>query len=537
MKYNFSILKHFKSKNLIVFVLHFILLNQVFSQSKLYKTKGSDIGEPNWIYNTKDSGFIMSGSNDTCFEIIKLDGNANLLWQRNFNSKIIHEFTRVKPSNDNGYWIMGSTTQYDTLGDAFICKLNACLEIEWGQLFRIPELNYIHELIELNENQIILTMCGNSFRITNVELYSHIGIFDIHLKKYTKQFLIPLDPLSKKITTINQKYYLNFLWTFKDKSIPNLYHTGSTFLDFDDQLNFNIKYFQPFEIPETHPYFYTTPIELQSGNIISGGFLIGIRSDNYSPLSFVKLDKNLNRIKHQDMGHVINKYHLEQVESILSLSSDKFIALQNYSTSQINFTLNCIPEFFIIDTNFNELKKVRYGNYNQYKYFIKDAIITEDNYVLVLLRKFESFGNISYELVKINENLDEVNFQMPLKTYDYHCFQKIDTFGTIDISSIQTTFMSDWSNIVKVNDLTNENNSIDFTIYPNPTNKLITVLFRDNESGAMSIYNALGEIVYNQSFQGIHAITYDFSEQNDGLYFIKLKTLKGEFTKLISLTK
>lgn len=68
------------------------------------------------------------------------------------------------------------------------------------------------------------------------------------------------------------------------------------------------------------------------------------------------------------------------------------------------------------------------------------------------------------------------------------------------------------------------------TVYPNPTSGTITIEAEDIE--AISIYNMLGEMLFEISASGNH-IEYDLGPQKDGVYLVKIQTKKGMVTKRV----
>ncbi len=66
-----------------------------------------------------------------------------------------------------------------------------------------------------------------------------------------------------------------------------------------------------------------------------------------------------------------------------------------------------------------------------------------------------------------------------------------------------------------------------FEIYPNPANEVLFVNTTENIN-EVNIYNIVGVLVYsNHNFNG----TIDLSNFNDGIYFVKINTDKGDITK------
>ncbi len=83
---------------------------------------------------------------------------------------------------------------------------------------------------------------------------------------------------------------------------------------------------------------------------------------------------------------------------------------------------------------------------------------------------------------------------------------------------------------------------IDVNIYPNPTSGIINVVFSNYETDnvCLSLFDINGRLIktidQGQKIKGLYSYQIDLSQQQAGIYFLKLKTSKRSFThKLIRL--
>ena len=76
--------------------------------------------------------------------------------------------------------------------------------------------------------------------------------------------------------------------------------------------------------------------------------------------------------------------------------------------------------------------------------------------------------------------------------------------------------------------------SIACQIYPNPTNGSIRIEAKDIKS--VTVTNLVGQQVYAVSCEG-DAMTLDLSQQQSGIYFVKIVTANGETTQRVSVIK
>lgn len=70
--------------------------------------------------------------------------------------------------------------------------------------------------------------------------------------------------------------------------------------------------------------------------------------------------------------------------------------------------------------------------------------------------------------------------------------------------------------------------SINWTLYPNPTNALLNIHLEELVEGNLQIINVTGQVIYQEQFQGLeHQL--DISNLNTGIYFVQLLNDKGQF--------
>ncbi|MFA5573904.1 MAG: choice-of-anchor J domain-containing protein [Brumimicrobium sp.] len=86
---------------------------------------------------------------------------------------------------------------------------------------------------------------------------------------------------------------------------------------------------------------------------------------------------------------------------------------------------------------------------------------------------------------------------------------------------------------VRTNDpLSVKKESIQFDVYPNPTQDFIYVSSGTTQINHVSVINTLGEIVYSSTNES-NNIKIDLRELNTGLYFINIETPEGNFTRKV----
>ncbi|MBN8695092.1 MAG: T9SS type A sorting domain-containing protein [Bacteroidetes bacterium] len=75
------------------------------------------------------------------------------------------------------------------------------------------------------------------------------------------------------------------------------------------------------------------------------------------------------------------------------------------------------------------------------------------------------------------------------------------------------------------------------TIYPNPSNGIITITTNNAIDATVFVYNVLGKLIATKQLNGISSNTIDLSAQANGSYFVVFKTDKETITKKITITK
>lgn len=70
------------------------------------------------------------------------------------------------------------------------------------------------------------------------------------------------------------------------------------------------------------------------------------------------------------------------------------------------------------------------------------------------------------------------------------------------------------------------NNSRNFTIYPNPSNGYFNIQFQNSETVIVSVYNSIGEEIKNCKIANAKSFQLDLSNQPKGMYYIKMQNNK-----------
>jgi hypothetical protein len=88
-----------------------------------------------------------------------------------------------------------------------------------------------------------------------------------------------------------------------------------------------------------------------------------------------------------------------------------------------------------------------------------------------------------------------------------------------------------WDNTV--NSIDEETALMNVSVYPNPTNSLISVDFDDNIITSYVLYDIQGREVLSENKLFNDSFDIDLSSFNSGIYLLKIATDKGDFTQKV----
>jgi len=94
-----------------------------------------------WLTEHYDMGcFIIGPLNNFNFSyIVKNNINGDKIWEKRLgNGQYLCIAGCIEPTIDGGFVISGQTNKYDSWGDPFIMRFNACGEVQWCTVISIP---------------------------------------------------------------------------------------------------------------------------------------------------------------------------------------------------------------------------------------------------------------------------------------------------------------------------------------------------------------------------------------------------------------
>lgn len=136
---------------------------------------GSDDDKCNYIERTGDGGFILAGhtkstngditSNhgDDDYWVLKIGSKGELQWQKTYGGTSDDEATIIKPTNDGGYIIGGSSSSIDGdvtgnhgAADYWIVKINNTGGIQWQKTYGGSDFDFFRSLYQTNDGGYVL---------------------------------------------------------------------------------------------------------------------------------------------------------------------------------------------------------------------------------------------------------------------------------------------------------------------------------------------------------------------------------------------
>ena len=145
-----------------------------------YKTYGSVRDERgNWVQETEDGGFIITGSmrtfsqnNNNQLYLIKTGPSGQIEWEKTFGGSGESTGNCVKQTTDGGYIVVGETTSFGTgSSDVYLVKTNATGKQEWEKTFGGKEVDYGTCVFQTDDGGFIVAGATSSFGAGGFDIY------------------------------------------------------------------------------------------------------------------------------------------------------------------------------------------------------------------------------------------------------------------------------------------------------------------------------------------------------------------------------
>ncbi len=408
------------------------------------------------IINDYDNGAVIGGMihNYTYIWIIKLDINGNILWSKKIGFGINDcGIGNIEKTYDGGYILCGSWKMQNPLLDAFIIKLDPCAEIEWCKVLDTPD-NYDmgFKVKQTPEGDFVLM--GGYFD-TDPESNTSLFKFDATGNLIWHQFY-PLDSIYyqdlPRDLLIDDSGYL----ILTDRYYPDPGTTSPAILrhhftktDTSGAVLWDLVY-------GIDDYYYGDPWCLKKSN--SGAYYeagMHFRQDMTASPSFIKIAEDGTPLYDAD---ILSDIYWGGLSSIDIMQDSLLVMVGRFYTDEIT----SYDAFFKSDTLGN-LRKTKIIQSTTNGYWT--ASKSNDS-------KFIAIGNDAFNnswrivAVKVNSDLEYDSLYTQPFVYDSLCPYPI----------VSETINPTCDNvIVKVDEPFKDPSTTQLKVYPNPTDKYVTI--------------------------------------------------------------
>src|SRR5690606_5199497 len=157
---------------LVLLIPHFIF-TQVPSIEWQKSFGGSKIDQGNSIQQTKDGGYIFTGTSfssdgdvinnrgESDFWVVKLDALGSIVWQKSIGGISYDYNPIIQESIDGGYILVGTSYNTDNNADYYAVKLNSTGSIVWERNFGGSDHDIASSFV-LTENGLYFRIAGYS---------------------------------------------------------------------------------------------------------------------------------------------------------------------------------------------------------------------------------------------------------------------------------------------------------------------------------------------------------------------------------------
>lgn len=412
----------------ILVILFFLKLTFSLAQGIVY---GDDElwADPNLIRETYDHGFIVTYDfkppykPDANSALLKVDINANLLWEKKINNQ--DEYLQIKgitTTKDNGILVTGRTCLMEEVNsDAFVMKLDPCMEVEWCNIYRTPELDdFMDEVVHIPSE--------NSYIISSFSAYQPVN---------ERASLIKLDStgaLVWKKSAMFNPYYIGELISGLEYDTTNSSVVINGFVDapVDTTGLYSIQPYlckfsingtfdwELFQIPDTS---FTRGLTARRTMFSSSGIFVPIVGSHKARM--LRLNSEGQFISLSTLHQPPITYGITPYSSCM-LNNHLYFGLQHFITNQYADGNGYIQK---TDTLGNFISEVMIPN--DFTAIVYDICKTFDDKLLAAVS--HDINEMDFMLLKYKENLEyDSIYTVPL-IYDSHCPEGI-TSGTIDLS-------------------------------------------------------------------------------------------------------
>jgi hypothetical protein len=499
------------------------------------------------IHEAYDNGYIVSGNfinNNMWFYmgiIMKTDINGEILWEKHIGyDEYMFALNSTLTTSDGGIIIANWTNKYDSKGDSYIMKLNACMEQEWCNIFHIPGHHHAAwDVLEMPD--------GNYIALLNYYSYD----------------------------LVNERIWLLCLSSSGEVLWEKVYAQEHEYLDFDNESGYRLTYTSEGNILITGDCYLIDP-ELPIQRVIatlhvmvdSTGEELWAEpfreSDNQSFISHaLRTIEQPDGIFYTCGTRSADPFYQHSVAILMKFNSngdylDHIIVYpsQSHSTATITNAVAYDTNHLVLTGRYRQglvkpyimlYKTDTLGNILHEKELYRDdngiqhAILTSDNYVIMTSQKL-TYNPLRLKIYinKVDGELNEAEFDPRQLTYDSLCPYPIVTDTIVPVCDIILGH--------RPPEITDTPKTQQLEVFPNPAGSYATIklpesVSRSGHNGFMAhttvwhhwikdatlhVFNIHGQQIHTQHIpDGQQQLQLDVSAWPPGVYLLRVKAMNG----------
>jgi hypothetical protein len=164
---------------------------------------------------------------------------------------------------------------------------------------------------------------------------------------------------------------------------------------------------------------------------------------------------------------------------------------------------------------------------NNFAQIYTDSIIKDTVNWYTIAGSF--IADSSYQYIAIGNFFQDVNTDtIKFNTWACRAYYLVDGICV----STDSLYAATWT---AVGEIKNDENNIN--VFPNPTDGVTHIKFTDYKPPEVSVYNELGGLVYPILIYAQNEIGINFSELNEGIYFLQFRFKEKTISKIIIIIK
>ena len=478
----------YKLINILFLLLPLVGLSQKDTLAHLYAIGGAGIDKAEEIIATTDGGYVVVGSTtsntsgNTDVYLLKLDSQINIVWSWAIGGSNNDWGYAVKETFDKGFIIASTTNSFDINGgyNARLIKTDSLGVIQWHKVYGGSDWDLVYDVVQTADSGF--AFCGETYNNTNGE--SDVYIVKTNLlgdTLWTKTIGGTLvDRGNSIMETTDSSIVVAGMTTTTTDSVQmymiKLTATGNLIWDIA---------FGAVGYEEANAVIETT-----NGDYVLGGVTTSFTPNNDKDFYMIRTDISGNAIWGNYFGQPGEEVIYDLVEDATTgnLVVTGFTkAVGGGQKDAVLFAVSSSATWLNLGITFGGTKNEE----------AKAISFTNNKYILA--GSTNNFGNGLEDFLIIT--LDTL-------------LPGMDTTNTIVQDQITIT----------INELSKQNYSFDFELFPNPVNQqyvsIRLPLTLENES-FIKVFDLSGSLVYSSFFKSNNFLM-DISSLNNGLYFIEI---------------